>query len=113
MYICDPGHSVSGAGSAPVAGPDPSPRSASLPFGLGSLNPGSNLGRRRRRGTSPARGPREGRCGAGAPVARGSSGVLGPRRRGFPRVAAPRLAPLRCARSSRPPLGPLCDRRRR
>nr|DAO18174.1 MAG TPA: hypothetical protein [Caudoviricetes sp.] len=24
-----------------------------------------------------------------------------------------RLAPLRCARSTRPPLGPLCDRRRR
>nr|DAS61946.1 MAG TPA: hypothetical protein [Caudoviricetes sp.] len=42
MYICDPGHSVADAGSAPVAGPDPSPRSASLPFGLGSLNPGPN-----------------------------------------------------------------------
>ena len=43
MYICDPGHPVSGAGSAPVAGPDPSPRSASLPFGLGSLNPGPSM----------------------------------------------------------------------
>ena len=60
-------------------------------------------------GPSPARCPREGRCGAEAPVARGSSGVLGPRRRGFPRVAVLRLAPLRCARSTRPPLGPLCD----
>nr|DAQ26401.1 MAG TPA: hypothetical protein [Caudoviricetes sp.] len=38
-----------------------------------------------------------------------SSQVLGSRRRGFPRVAVSRLAPLRCARSTRPPLGPLCD----
>ena len=64
-------------------------------------------------GPSPARCPREGRCGAGAPVAHGSSGVFGPRRRGFPRVAVSRLAPLRCARSTRPPLGPLGDLGRR
>nr|DAQ15651.1 MAG TPA: hypothetical protein [Caudoviricetes sp.] len=58
---------------------------------------------------SPLRCPREGRCGAGAPVAHASSQVLGSRRRGFPRVAVLRLAPLRCARSTRPPLGPLSD----
>lgn len=106
--------SVADAVSAPVAGSDPSPRSAALRFGLGSLNPGSKAGRAPpvagAGGPSPARCPREGRCGAGAPVARGSSGVFGPRRRGFPRVAVSRLAPLRCARSTRPPLGPLGDR---
>nr|DAD85967.1 MAG TPA: hypothetical protein [Phage sp. ct4bw6] len=64
-------------------------------------------------GPSPARCPRVRRCGAGAPVAHASSGVLGPRRRGSPRVAVLRLAPLRCARSTRPPLGPLCDLRLR
>nr|DAU80218.1 MAG TPA: hypothetical protein [Caudoviricetes sp.] len=58
---------------------------------------------------SSPRCPREGRRGAGAPVAHASSRVLGSRRRGFPRVAVLRLAPLRCARSTRPPLGPLCD----
>nr|DAT31688.1 MAG TPA: hypothetical protein [Caudoviricetes sp.] len=42
-----------------------------------------------------------------------SSQVLGSRRRGFPRVAVLRLAPLRCARSTRPPLRPLCDLERR
>ena len=62
---------------------------------------------------SPLRCPREGRCGAGAPVAHASSQVLGSRRRGFPRVAVLRLAPLRCARSTRPPLGPLSDLRLR
>jgi hypothetical protein len=77
MYICDLGHSVAGAGSAPVAGSDPTPRSAALRFGVGSLNPGSNRGRRKRLGGSPLRCPRERRCGAGAPVARGSSQVLG------------------------------------
>nr|DAX36107.1 MAG TPA: hypothetical protein [Caudoviricetes sp.] len=51
MYICDRGHSVAEPVSAPVAGSDPSPRSASLHFGLGSLNPGSNQARRKRRGT--------------------------------------------------------------
>lgn len=105
--------SVADAVSAPVAGSDPTPRSASLRFGVGSLNPGSIHGRRRRRGASPLRCPREGRCGAGAPVAHASSQVLGSRRRGFPRVAVLRLAPLRCARSTRPPLGPLGDRGRR
>nr|DAF52217.1 MAG TPA: hypothetical protein [Siphoviridae sp. ctq8D8] len=50
MYICDRGHSDADPVSAPVAGSDPSPRSASLPFGLGSLNPGSNRARRKRRG---------------------------------------------------------------
>lgn len=99
--------------SAPVAGSDPSPRSAALRFGLGSLNPGPKAGRASpvasAGGPSPARCPRAGRCGAEAPVARGSSGVFGPRRRGFPRVAVSRLAPLRCARSTRPPLGPLGD----
>lgn len=99
--------------SAPVAGSDPTPRSAALRFGVGSLNPGSKAGRAppvaSAGGPSPARCPREGRCGAGAPVARGASGVFGPRRRGFPRVAVLRLAPLRCARSTRPPLGPLGD----
>lgn len=89
----------------------------SLRFGGRSLNPGSKAGRAppvaSAGGPSPARCPREGRCGAGAPVAHGSSGVLGPRRRGFPRVAVLRLAPLRCARSTRPPLGPLGDRRPR
>nr|DAQ15650.1 MAG TPA: hypothetical protein [Caudoviricetes sp.] len=44
MYICDLGHSV--AGSAPVAGSDPTPRSASLRFGVGSLNPGPSRARR-------------------------------------------------------------------
>lgn len=68
---------VADAVSAPVAGSDPTPRSASLRFGVGSLNPGSNCGRRKRLGGSPLRCPREGRCGAGAPVARGSSQVLG------------------------------------
>lgn len=77
MYICDLGHPVADAVSAPVAGSDPTPRSASLRFGVGSLNPGSIHGRRRRLGGSPLRCPREGRCGAGAPVARGSSQVLG------------------------------------
>ena len=114
MYICDRGHSVADSVSAPVAGSDPTPRSASLRFGVGSSNPGSNQGRRKSAGEpSPLRCPREGRCGAGAPVAHASSQVLGPRRRGFPRVAVLRLAPLRCARSTRPPLGPLCDRRLR
>jgi len=50
MYICDLGHSVPDAVSAPVAGPDQPPRSASLHFGGWSLNPGSNQGRRKRRG---------------------------------------------------------------
>nr|DAX53622.1 MAG TPA: hypothetical protein [Caudoviricetes sp.] len=50
MYICEPGHSVADAGSAPVAGSDPTPRSASLRFGVGSLNPGPIRARRRRRG---------------------------------------------------------------
>ena len=50
MYICEPGHSVADAGSAPVAGSDPTPRSAALHFGVGSLNPGSKQGRRKRRG---------------------------------------------------------------
>lgn len=99
--------------SAPVAGSDPSPRSAALRFGLGSLNSGSKAGRAppvaSAGGPSPARCPRDGRCGAEAPVAHAASGVLGPRRRGFPRVAVSRLAPLRCARSTRPPLGPLGD----
>lgn len=89
----------------------------SLRFGLGSLNPGSKAGQAppvaSARGPSPARCPRDGRCGAGAPVAHAASGVLGPRRRGFPRVAVSRLAPLRCARSTRPPLGPLGDLRLR
>nr|DAY01351.1 MAG TPA: hypothetical protein [Caudoviricetes sp.] len=103
MYICDLGHSVADAGS------DPTPRSASLRFGVGSLNPGSNQARRRRRGARAPAVSASGRCGAGAPVAHASSQVLGSRRRGFPRVAVLRLAPLRCARSTRPPLGPLCD----
>ena len=109
MYICDLGHSVADAVSAPVAGSDRPPRSAALRFGGRSLNPGSKAGRAppvaSAGGPSPARCPREGRCGAGAPVAHGSSGVFGPRRRGFPRVAVSRLAPLRCARSTRPPSG--------
>lgn len=50
MYICDLSHSVADAVSAPVAGSDPTPRSASLRFGVGSLNPGSILARRKRRG---------------------------------------------------------------
>jgi len=50
MYICDRGHSVPDSVSAPVAGSDPTPRSASLRFGVGSLNPGSKQGRRKRRG---------------------------------------------------------------
>lgn len=99
--------------SVPVAGSDPSPRSAALRFGLGSLNPGSKAGRAPPVASagepSPLRCPREGRCGAEAPVAHASSQVLGSRRRGFPRVAVSRLAPLRCARSTRPPLGPLGD----
>lgn len=103
--------------SAPAAGSDPTPRSASLRFGVGSLNPGSKAGRAPPVASagepSPLRCPREGRCGAGAPVAHASSQVLGSRRRGFPRVAVLRLAPLRCARSTRPPLGPLCDLGRR
>lgn len=113
MYICDLGHSDADAVSAPVAGSDPTPRSASLRFGVGSLNPGPKAGRAPPVASagepSPLRCPREGRCGAGAPVAHASSQVLGSRRRGFPRVAVLRLAPLRCARSTRPPLGPLGD----
>ena len=101
--------------SAPVAGSDRPPRSAALRFGGRSLNP--RAGRAppvaSAGGPSPARCPRDGRCGAGAPVAHAASGVLGPRRRGFPRVAVSRLAPLRCARSTRPPLGPLGDRESR
>nr|DAT31687.1 MAG TPA: hypothetical protein [Caudoviricetes sp.] len=50
MYICDLSHSDADSVSAPVAGSDPTPRSASLRFGVGSLNPGSNQGRRKRRG---------------------------------------------------------------
>lgn len=50
MYICDRCHSVADSVSAPVAGSDPTPRSASLRFGVGSLNPGSNHARRKRRG---------------------------------------------------------------
>lgn len=102
--------------SAPAFGSDPSPRSAALRFGLGSLNPGPKASRAPPVASagepSPLRCPREGRCGAEAPVAHASSQVLGSRRRGFPRVAVSRLAPLRCARSTRPPLGPLGDRRR-
>nr|DAX46913.1 MAG TPA: hypothetical protein [Caudoviricetes sp.] len=48
MYICDPGHFV--ADPVPVAGSDPTPRSASLRFGVGSLDPGPNRASRRRRG---------------------------------------------------------------
>lgn len=99
--------------SAPVAGSDPDPRSAALRFGSGSLNPGPKAGWAPPVASagepSPLRCPREGRCGAEAPVAHASSQVLGSRRRGFPRVAVSRLAPLRCARSTRPPLGPLGD----
>ena len=53
--------------------------------------------------------PAKGAAALGRRSPRGSSGVFGPRRRGFPRVAVSRLAPLRCARSTRPPLGPLGD----
>ena len=85
----------------------------SLRFGGRSLNPGSKAGRALPVADagepSPLRCPRAGRCGAEAPVAHASSQVLGSRRRGFPRVAVLRLAPLRCARSTRPPLGPLGD----
>ena len=99
--------------SAPVPGSDRPPRSAALRFGGRSLNPGPRAGRAPpvagAGGPSPARCPRDGRCGAEAPVAHAASGVLGPRRRGSPRVAVSRLAPLRCARSTRPPLGPLGD----
>ena len=94
MYICDLGHSVADAGSAPVAGPDPSPRSASLPFGLGSLNSGSNRARRRRRGTltrpgSPPRALR--RWGAGRPR------VLGRSRSQAERLSSGRRAEARSA----------------
>nr|DAJ39997.1 MAG TPA: hypothetical protein [Caudoviricetes sp.] len=94
MYICDLGHSVADAGSAPVAGPDPSPRSASLPFGLGSLNPGSNQARRKRRGTftrpvSPRRALR--RWGAGRPR------VLGRSRSQAERLSSGRRAEARSA----------------
>lgn len=106
--------SDAGAVSAPVAGSDRPPRSAALRFGGRSLNPGSKAGRAPPVASagepSPLRCPRAGRCGAGAPVAHASSQVLGSRRRGFTRVAVSRLAPLRCARSTRPPLGPLGDR---
>ena len=50
MYICDLGHFDADAVSAPVAGSDPTPRSASLRFGVGSLNPGPIRARRKRRG---------------------------------------------------------------
>ena len=105
--------SVAESVSAPVPGSDRPPRSAALRFGGRSLNPGPRAVRAPpvagAGGPSPARCPRDGRCGAGAPVAHAASGVLGPRRRGSPRVAVSRLAPLRCARSTRPPLGPLGD----
>lgn len=104
MYICDLGHSVAESVSAPVAGPDPSPRSASLPFGLGSLNPGSNLGRRRRRGTftrpvSPRRALR--RWGAGRPRVLGRSRSQAERLSSGRRVEA-RSAALRSVNTPAP-----------
>lgn len=55
--------------------PDPSLRFAALRGRV--FEPRSDSCRRQRLGGSPLRCPREGRCGAGAPVARGSSQVLG------------------------------------
>lgn len=110
MYICDPGHFRCRCRfrTRCRSRPEPSVRFAPLRarvFGPRVEHaPVAGAGE-----PSPLRCPRDGRCGAEAPVAHASSQVLGARRRGFPRVAVLRLAPLRCARSTRPPLGPLCD----
>lgn len=110
MYICDLGHSVADPVSAPVAGSDPSPRSASLHFGLGSLNLGSSQARRRRRGTftrpgSPRRAPR--RWGAGRPRVLGRSRSQAERlssgRRAEARSAALRSVVAPAPRASRRP----------
>lgn len=104
MYICDLGHSVADPVSAPVAGSDPTPRSASLRLGVGSLNPGSNQARRRRRGTftrpvSPRRALR--RWGAGRPRVLGRSRSQAERLSSGRRVEA-RSAPLRSVNTPAP-----------
>lgn len=109
MYICDLGHSVADAVSVPVAGSDPTPRSASLRFGVGSLNPGPTRAVASAWEARPCGVPAKGAAALGRRSPAGPRRFSAPRRRGFPRVAVLRLAPLRCARSTRPPLGPLSD----
>ena len=103
--------------SAPVAGSDPTPRSAALRFGVGSLNPGSKAGRAppvaSAGGPSPARCPRAGRCGAGAPVAprvlgrfRSQAERLSSGRRVEARSAALRSVDTPAPRASRRPQAP-------
>ena len=113
MYICEPGHSAADAGSAPVAGSDPTPRSASLRFGVGSLNPGPTRAVASAWEARPCGVPAKGAAALGRRSPAGPRRFSAPRRRGFPRVAVLRLAPLRCARSTRPPLEPLSDLGRR
>ena len=109
--------SVAESVSAPVAGSDPTPRSAALRFGVGSLNPGSKAGRAppvaSAGGPSPARCPREGRCGAGAPVAprvlgrfRSQAERLSSGRRVEARSAALRSVNTPAPRASRRPEAP-------
>lgn len=104
MYICDLGHSAADAVSEPVAGSDPTPRSAALRFGVGSLNPGPNRARRGRRGTftrpvSPRRALR--RWGAGRPRVLGRSRSQAERLSSGRRVEA-RSAPLRSVNTPAP-----------
>lgn len=105
--------SVADAVSAPVAGSDPTPRSAALRFGVGSLNPGPTRAVASAWEARPCGVPAKGAAALGRRSPAGPRRFSAPRRRGFPRVAVLRLAPLRCARSTRPPLGPLSDLGRR
>ena len=113
--------SVADAVADAVAGPDPTPRSASLRFGVGSLNPGSKAGRAppvaSAGGPSPARCPRAGRCGAGAPVAprvlgrfRSQAERLSSGRRVEARSAALRSVDTPAPRASRRPEAPTAIR---
>ena len=107
--------------SAPVAGSDRPPRSAALRFGGRSLNPGSKAGRAppvaSAGGPSPARCPRDGRCGAGAPVAprglgrsRSQAERLSSGRRVEARSAALRSVNTPAPRASRRPRAPMAIR---
>ena len=109
--------SVAESVSAPVAGSDRPPRSAALRFGGRSLNPGSKAGRAppvaSAGGPSPARCPRAGRCGAGAPVAprvlgrfRSQAERLSSGRRVEARSAALRSVDTPAPRASRRPRAP-------